>query len=205
MLVLVLAGCTGPGRDARLDALDPQKADPAKDVAALDGVVSDDNFIPVHGAVVRLVEMGLEAKTLWNGKFAFAEVPPDTYTLTVKAAGWKNYEESVPLKAGYAYTMTIFLEPLVGQALPPEVRLVRGNINCAFVDVGVANTEATCTNVRHQTAFPKDWAAVVTETTWKGGASTAQQSVVSLQYDDATAPTGTRTYARLASISPARI
>ncbi|MBI2077165.1 MAG: carboxypeptidase regulatory-like domain-containing protein [Euryarchaeota archaeon] len=205
VVALLFAGCAGPGRDGRIAAIAPDKGAPAKDVAALDGVVSDDNFIPIHGAVVRLVEMGLETKTLWNGKFAFPEVPPETYTLSVKAAGWREYEEVVPLKAGYSYTMTIFLAPAVGQVLPPEVKLVRGNINCAFVDVGVANTGSTCTNVHHAAGFPKDWAAVVTETTWKGGASTAQQSVVSLQYDDPSAPTGTRVYARLASNSPARI
>ena len=205
IVAIVLAGCAGTPSSPRLDAVGSGTKAPAKDVAAVEGIVSDDNFIPVQGAVLRLVEMGLEAKTAWNGKFAFPQVPADTYTLTVKAVGWKDFEETLLIKAGRSYTITIFLEPSVGKVVEPEVKLIRGVLNCAYVEAGGQNTGPACSNVRAQSGFPKDWAAIVTEATWTDGASTATQAILSLQYTDASATTGVRTYGRVASDSPARI
>jgi hypothetical protein len=55
---------------------------------------------PIVGAAVTLREMGLTARTDAEGRFAFANLSPGTYTLRATAPGYQPASKPVDVPAG---------------------------------------------------------------------------------------------------------
>ena len=90
------------------------RAQLATTTAALSGTVTDASGAVVPGASVTLtsVETGVSRafKTDTVGRYAFSQLPPSTYTLTVKAAGFETYrQQGIVLNAALSATQNITL------------------------------------------------------------------------------------------------
>lgn len=74
-------------------------------------VVDDDTGMPVAAARARLLEAHREETVHEDGRFAFQEVAPGTYTLLVRRLGYQPSQQTVAVRAGDALQLEIRLRP----------------------------------------------------------------------------------------------
>jgi iron complex outermembrane receptor protein len=77
--------------------------------AVLRGTVETDDGGPVAQATARLIELHREAVTTSGGAFALDRLPPGTYTLVVRAVGFRPHTERVSVTAGETTTLRVRL------------------------------------------------------------------------------------------------
>jgi hypothetical protein len=78
----MLAGCATPAPEPVVG-----NAPPADGLGSIDGFVVDDAFRPIAGAIVAIPSLELQAITNENSEFAFTNLPPGLYILTITADG----------------------------------------------------------------------------------------------------------------------
>ncbi|HEX2066492.1 MAG TPA: carboxypeptidase-like regulatory domain-containing protein [Candidatus Thermoplasmatota archaeon] len=97
VLAISLAGCGGkdgtPTGGAPTGPLDPTRG-------AIAGLVIDDVYRPVPGALVLLQPVGLTATSDRSGQFAFTDLEPGAYVLKVQADGHAAAPKTVEVVAG---------------------------------------------------------------------------------------------------------
>ena len=88
--------------------------DPASTATQLKGVItnkSDDN--PIKGATITIVELSKTATTNFAGEYSFKPVANGTYTVTVTATGFQNFQtDGVEVKLGVITSLGVELESL---------------------------------------------------------------------------------------------
>ena len=71
----------------------PRSASAQDETVVVSGVVRDQGTnTPVSGVLVRILERGLQVLTGLDGRFAFASVPPGSYTIRVDRIGYEVVE-----------------------------------------------------------------------------------------------------------------
>lgn len=196
VVALSLAGC--------IASPDPETSDgevPATDVGngILEGSIVDNSFVPIPGATVSLVGTERVVHTSPNGHFRFTNLEPGVYRLTVDAVGWAAATIEGRVKADFATRLTVFLDPLLELGGYSTIEHLRGELNCADVEVPGAQS-VSCEPEYHRTSFPTDWAAVLIEVDWGSGFSSS--ALAELTAEDTEADL---LYADLVSERPARI
>jgi len=64
------------------------------------------------GAIVTLTPGSLATVTDSGGYYGFASVSPGTYTLTVTAAGYQSYSQTIAIKSGHTTLVNVSLTPV---------------------------------------------------------------------------------------------
>lgn len=108
LLVTLLAGCTGGGDDLADPGVDGPEYD--GDTGAVQGRVLDEEGVPVAGAQVGLVGAAtFETATDEAGAFAFADVPPGRYVVSVLRLGYESTAQAVDVLADDVADVEILL------------------------------------------------------------------------------------------------
>lgn len=112
LLAAPLTGCLGMGDEESTgdEGLDTKsKATVTSQDGGIEGLVTDSAVQPVTGATVELNELGEETTTTDDGSFAFSEIPPGPYTLSLRKDGFISTERTVDVSAGQVSTVEILL------------------------------------------------------------------------------------------------
>lgn len=124
---------------------------PAGSTGILSGLVRGDrmtnsyNCLRVAGATVTISSGS--ATTDSNGHYKFADVVPDTYTITAKAKGWYSATASAKVNGTYTTDENFFLRPIVGAAYGKVINSSGAGIAGATVKF-VGGTLATSRSVK---------------------------------------------------------
>ena len=111
LLAVVVAISLAPGQSPAQPPAEPLRP---SDAAALRGVIVDAaTGAPLPGAQVQLVELGLAAQSRADGTFAFDELTPGRYSLTVSLIGYIFVRRQVDLAPGANVDLTV---PVTGGA-----------------------------------------------------------------------------------------
>ena len=175
LVAVMLAGCTaGQSASGPIDSQAPVASGPAQyddTTGAIEGFVTDEEINPVDGAIVGLLENTASAvQTDAQGRFAFSNLEPGTYTVAVQKLGYASAASSVDVLAGQTTQSKLMLSVLPVEAPYAELIIHRGIIENG---VGVVRT-ATCTNcgtdeTRYHFpdgAIAADWQAIMIEVEW---------------------------------------
>ncbi|MGB1697203.1 MAG: carboxypeptidase-like regulatory domain-containing protein [Thermoplasmatota archaeon] len=92
---ILLAGCATPAPEPAVGS-----DEPADGTGAISGLLIDDRFRPLAGALVKLNELQLETRTDENGEFGFTNLPPGDYTLNATAPGHETKTLQATVTAG---------------------------------------------------------------------------------------------------------
>ncbi len=101
----VLTGCLGLGgddSDGGDESVQKQQADVSSQTGGIQGVVTDTAVQPVEGANVTLVEADETTQTASDGSYAFSNLDPGSYTITVRAEGFISTSNETQVEANSA-------------------------------------------------------------------------------------------------------
>jgi hypothetical protein len=102
----------------RLEAMPPQDGAPDS-IASVSGTVADGSSKPLAGATVTIKNaagVSQSARTDSKGKYWIGSLGAGTYTITVRAKGFKNFDVSgIPLAAGDSVPLDVLMEAGVSE------------------------------------------------------------------------------------------
>lgn len=203
LLVGGWAGCTGsPGSPSSAEGEDlPQAAGVGS--GSVEGVVVDARFVPIPGALIRVLETRDQASSDPEGRFWFHALAPKTYHFRVSHVAWRPQDVAADVDPGRTTRLTVFLEPVSVPEPYHSLREIRGTLSCVEASLAGQNLGSElCPQVRRPLELPRDWAATMTEVSWgKSGFSSSAQGSVWLGHGQDPPVT----YARVVSDSPTRI
>lgn len=101
-LAIMLAGCAEQTPEPTVG-----NTTPTAGTGSIEGFVVDDSFRPVAWAIVTLSPLDLQAISNENGEFAFTNLPPGQYILTVTAQGHKTSEQRATIVANEQAEVTL--------------------------------------------------------------------------------------------------
>jgi hypothetical protein len=134
---LVLAGCAGGPEATAAD--DEAVAGPAEfddQTGGVEGIVLDDEDLPVAGAQVALIEAAVETLSDASGKFALSNVPPGRYTLAVQKLGYQSDARSIEVVQGQPTTVQVALVKIVLHTPYQQVWGDTGYFECSSTLLG---------------------------------------------------------------------
>ena len=131
LLTMSLTGCIGdpPGDD---EVLKEQTAAVSAATGGLEGVVTDTAIQPVAGANVTLEELGETVRTASDGSYAFSQVAPGTYTVTIQAQGFISTQSTLTLTAGEVTIHDVLLEHLFTEEAYTQAFEITGFFECGM-------------------------------------------------------------------------
>lgn len=202
-LFVAAAGCTGSAGSQATDGQDGVAQAAGAGSGTLEGAVVDPRFVPIPGALVRVLETREQATSDAEGRFWIHGLTPGTYHFRVTHVAWRTQEVAADVDAGRTTRLTVFLEPLGVPEPYHSLREIRGTISCVDLSLAGQNLGGQlCPPVRRPLDLPKDWAATMTEVQWgRSGFSSNSQGSVWLGHGSDPAVT----YARRVSDSPVRV
>jgi hypothetical protein len=98
--LVFFAGCTGGPDEDPAPGGDVTEAPLAEGKGGIKGLVIDDVFRPIPGALVLIQSFGHTATSNADGEFAFTGLTPGSYTLVTTAAGHEAGPVTVDVEAG---------------------------------------------------------------------------------------------------------
>lgn len=133
VLALVTAGCLGIGGDDGSDEpVQKARAVVTDDTGGIQGVVTDAAVQPIEGATVEIQELSTSTTTAEDGSYAFSELQPATYTLTVTSDEHLSQEKTVDVTAGEVATVDIVLTRQAAQDPFTQSFELKGFFECGF-------------------------------------------------------------------------
>jgi hypothetical protein len=140
-LTLVIAGCLGSG-SSTTEVTTPEGTatdDPSlpptfgAGEGAVRGRILDDEYLPIAGASVTLVEHGRKSRTQDDGRFLFNHVPTGTVTLVAEAQGHEPGAARVLVREGLVEETAMTLVAIPPEDVPYHVVLDawHGYISCS--------------------------------------------------------------------------
>lgn len=87
------------------------------------------NAEPLHGATIRLEEVGTQQKSDVKGRATFTNLPAGTYQILITYLGFESHSQSIQLPAEQA--ITVYLKPTVFMAEEVIVNATRATENSA--------------------------------------------------------------------------
>lgn len=131
MPAAALAGCLGNGAPAAANG-GPGDVAPDAESGVVRGIVTTDEQSPLAGALVALVDVGLENVTDRSGRFVLSGVPAGTHTLAVQKLGYESAAQKVEVDAGQTTDLSVQLAAI--QVVEPfqETLIFDGYIACAM-------------------------------------------------------------------------
>lgn len=128
---VALAGCVGSETEA-LGGPGAESAAADSESGVVRGIVTTDEQSPLEGALVALVEVGLENRTDESGLFVLRGVAPGDYTLAVQKLGFESAASRVQVEAGQTVERSITLAAI--QVADPfhETLIFEGHMTCGM-------------------------------------------------------------------------
>lgn len=142
MILASLAGCVSgeggapaasPSPSSTVAVAPPSETSAADETGSVEGVVTDEEAVPLAGADVLLRELTIQAKTDPNGSFAFTSVPPGKYSVIVALVGYVDEGKSVQVLAGEVSEVTFQLVRLAVVESYHTTHLWKGKMSCGAV------------------------------------------------------------------------
>lgn len=139
ILTLPMAGCIQDGPAARPESVVPVEASPGvvtADTGAVEGLVVDEEQVPVPGATVgiRFAKGDVKNQTISaeTGSFSFSDLPPGDYELVAQAPFFESAVTRATVAAGEVTKVTIILKRLPApKDVIVETSIKRGLITCS--------------------------------------------------------------------------
>lgn len=134
VIILSLAGCTGPGANAEFrppTAAEPfEPAEFSETTGAITGLVTDDSLVPIEGADVTIVDLGLLSQTSADGTFAFSYLPAQRLTVGVAKSGFAGQLMDVDVPQGAVAQVYVELVALPAAGAYHVTLVGAGRLNC---------------------------------------------------------------------------
>lgn len=112
LLIVGLSGCSG-GDSGDVTGEDPARPQVADDLGAVQGRVTDDEGLPVAGAVVAIVQLDVQTSSGAGGAFVLNNLEPGRHTLFVNRLGFEAAGKLVDVVPGEVTTVDVVLSAIV--------------------------------------------------------------------------------------------
>jgi hypothetical protein len=132
LIILGLAGCIGQDAEPAPDA-DADVAAPAQfsdETGAVEGLVVDQEQLPIPQAQVAIPELGLQTTSDAGGRFTFSNVKPGTHQLFAQRLGYESVGQAVEIVAGEVTATQLVLTKLAVQEPFNMILTQRGLFGC---------------------------------------------------------------------------
>ncbi len=130
LLTTALAGCLGGDEDSSGDQVLKEQAKAGDRTGGIQGVVTDTAIQPVEGANVTLLEIDQTATTASDGSYAFSDLEPGTYTVSVNASGFVSTRNETQVSAGQVNNVDFLLTHLQSTEAYTQVFELKGFFEC---------------------------------------------------------------------------
>lgn len=130
LIAPVFIGCLGGDESA--EDLQKARAKVSEELGGIEGVVTDEAIQPVVGANVTLIEVDESTRTASDGSFAFSELEPGTYTVSVRDPGHVSASQTVEVTAGTAAAVDFVLTTVVSEQPYTQAFELVGFFECGF-------------------------------------------------------------------------
>ncbi len=131
VLLIVLAGCSGPGAETT-DADAKPGSSIGGDLPPLAGFVFDPAVTPIEGASISIASLGLEVATDKDGVYAFEELPVnEVLVVVVQADGYKPASKSLTLDQDVSILLNFTLQRVAVKVPTHNTLTYKGIIGCA--------------------------------------------------------------------------
>jgi hypothetical protein len=118
--LLVSAAAAGCVKEASGAAGDGKpRASFTEETGGVEGIVTDDEAVPVAGAFLQVIGTNRTANSTMDGAFAFDDLAPAQYLMKVKATGYVDKQVGFTVPVGNVTTLTVRLE-----RVPPPVPFI---------------------------------------------------------------------------------
>lgn len=130
--LIVLAGCAGKGNKPTAALVGATPAEFDENTGGIEGVILNDEDLPVPGASVGIVSLGISTTTDSVGAYSLSKIEPGEQVVHVAVAGYASASRAVTVVAGEALRGVDFsLEPIaLPGSLPPIQDQKRGMFGC---------------------------------------------------------------------------
>ncbi len=132
LVTTVLAGCLtgddGQGDDQALK----EQAQAGDRTGGLQGVITDTAVQPIEGANVTLLETDQTTQTATDGSYAFSNVDPGSYTVSVNASGFVSARNTTQVTVGEVTNVDFLLTHLQSTEAYTQVFELEGFFECGF-------------------------------------------------------------------------
>lgn len=141
-VAVAFAGCAGGTAAPAMAASPtvPSSAAPAKaaaDTGGIQGLVVDDEAVPLAGARVGLLERDEETVSAQDGSFSFSGLTPGVYRLAAEKLAYESAAKSADVVAGEITEVRFVLK-----ALTPDIARTQSWIRQGFMRLGVGTPVA---------------------------------------------------------------
>lgn len=182
--LLLVAGCFGKGgSEGQPDASMPPEV--VGEVGSLQGIVVDDAFIAIVGAVVGIPAIGASTTTDAQGHFVLENLPVGSHDVFANKLGYEQVGQRLTVTADAPTDAEFRLPPLAAMVPYTEVVEYIGFMNCGVgadaVLTATAATSACTQDPNHKTSFDfevrPDVLTAIGELTWTPSAGFAAQAL----------------------------
>lgn len=183
-MVAALSGCVAEGTPAAIAAPEAKPAEFDETNGGIEGLVHDDNFLPVHNAIVALGDLPeIQATTDEAGRFSLSHVPAGQHPLYASALGYNSAGKSIEVASGVVTQVDIILVLIPIETPFYEIKTQSGLFGCgmswrpavvysgvavcgALEEVGDPTNSDDFLLVWETTGPVEAWSAAVFETMW---------------------------------------
>lgn len=129
-LLIFLSGCTG-GNSAAVVRLTAEPAVADTDTGGIEGVILDDEDLPLQGVEVGIPTAGIVTQTDSAGRFSLSHVPPGAVDLHAALLGYHYATRAVDVVAGEVVRdLEIKLLPIVTERPFEKTQIKKGLFGC---------------------------------------------------------------------------
>lgn len=188
VMMVTLAGCLGDGTGAEEPAAPDEDSLPPTDaglgVGTVEGVVLDEEALPVAAADVIVDGHGISTKTDDAGAFRFEEVPAGEQDVRVLKEGYEPVRLPVDVPAGGTVGVEVRLVILPVYAAHNQTRIFEGHYDCAhevpiwtgdcmilYESIMNESDPYTSETMRFLFEVEPRWETFVMELVWEGSAN----------------------------------
>lgn len=130
MLTTFLAGCLGQDGQGDGGEVLKEQAEAGDRTGGIQGVVTDTAVQPVEGANVTLLEIDRTVTTASDGSYAFSDLDPGTYTVSVNASGFVSARNGTQVSAGQVNNVDFLLTHLQSTEAYTQTFELEGFFEC---------------------------------------------------------------------------
>lgn len=194
LVSLLLGGCTSapaPKQEARPSATF------SDDTGGIEGIVVDDEEVPVPSAIIRIVGLPQVTNTTEDGRFAFSNLAPNSYILLVERTGFIKRQVPTQVPVGNATHVKVILMPVPPPTPYADVGFimngyVRGGYSYRVANVGGNGTALTAQPIPEAyrstnsgRLLPKSgWQSILFEVDWKPSSGQSDQLALQLTFPE---------------------
>ncbi len=221
LMIAALSGCVAEGTTAAVAAPEAQPAEFDETNGGIEGLVHDDNLLPVQNAIVALGDLPeIQTTTDEAGRFSLSHVPAGQHPLYVSALGFNSAGKSIEVASGVVTQVDIILVLIPIETPFYEIKTQSGLFGCgmswrpptvyqgvavcgALEEVGDPTNADNFLLVWETTGPVEAWSAGVFETVWTS--NQAFGSSLSINWEaNGCANVAAARFARTAGHSPLR-